>query len=130
MFASLAIKIVEKLFDHAMQERDGEKIRLHEHNRMLTNRARLTNLDELILSYIERGAPFAFEKLANKFEDKVDCIAKRLSVFVAYGFINIKNNIISLDEKYKPIAADITVNSMDETVMFQLKDTDHYQRIR
>lgn len=122
MLASLAIKIVEKLFDHAMQERDGETIRLHEHNLMLTNRARLTNVDELILSYIERESPMSFEKLSDKFEGKIGCLAKRCSVFVAHGFVNINNNIISLNDKYKPIADDISHNSMDETVIILPKD--------
>ena len=122
MFASLAIKIVEKLFDHAMQQRDGEKIRLHEHNLMLTNRARLTNVDEMILSFIESNAPMSFETLAAKFDGKIDCLAKRISVFIAFGFINLDKNIISLTEKYKPIAAEIGKNSMDETIFIEAKD--------
>ena len=125
MFASLAIKIVEKLFDHAMQQRDEEKIRLHEHNRMLTNRARLTNTDELVLSFIERSAPMDFQKVAEKFPN-VDCLPKRIAVFVAFGFVELNNNIISLAPKYKPIAEEIGQNSTDITI-FEVPANDDTQ---
>ena len=115
MISGIVIKIVEKLFDAAMQERDEEKIRLHEENKMLTNRARLTNTDELILSFIERCAPLDVQKVADQFPD-VDCLAKRIAVFVAYGFVETKNNILSLDDKYKPIAEEISKNSSDVTI--------------
>jgi predicted transcriptional regulator len=89
---------------------------------MLTNRARLTNVDEMILSFIEKNSPMSFDTLADKFEGKVDCLAKRISVFVAYGFINLDKNIISLNDKYKSIAAEISQNSMDETIYIPVKD--------
>tara|TARA_S200002703_G_C3642444_1_gene197236 strand:- start:83 stop:463 length:381 start_codon:yes stop_codon:yes gene_type:complete len=122
MIADLIIKIVCKLFDRAMKEHDQEQIRLHEHRIMLTNRAKLTSSDELVISWIERNAPLSFEDLGKRF-DTVNCLAKRVSVLMAYGFINMEKGIISLSDKYKPIAAEISTSSTDQTIVFHKDDT-------
>ena len=121
MLADLIIKIVEKLFDTAMQMRDDEKLRLHEYNRMLTNRARLSGVDEAILSYIEEEAPLTVNEVAEKFN--VECVGKRLSLFGAFGFISIDNDIIMLDPVYKPIAQEIAHNAVHEVVVVNVDKT-------
>ena len=115
MLADLIIEVVEKLFNSAMKARDGEKVKLHEHNRMLTSRARLTSVDKSILGHIEKEAPLTMEDVTNKFN--VECVSKRISLFEALGFINVEKYIITIAPLYKPIADKISHNSADETII-------------
>lgn len=116
MLASLAIKIVEKLFDRAMEQRDKSNLLAEKHAAMLTNRARLTSTDERILSFIERKRKLTFDELSEHFPD-VDCLAKRVSIFVAYGFCEMENLIIEITDEYKPLADKIASSSTDETIL-------------
>ena len=118
MIADLVIKIVEKLFNSAMEQRDEEKIKLFEQNKMLMNRARLTSSDELIVSFIERRAPLQFDKLVENF-GHIDCLAKRVAMLGAYGFVKVNNDIIDLEEDYREIAAVIIANSTDQTIVLK-----------
>jgi hypothetical protein len=120
MLANLAIKIVEKLFDKAMEERDDGNVLQAMREKMLTNRARLTSTDELILSWIERNSPLTFDSLFVKFPN-ADCLAKRVTILTAYGFCTMSNGIIEITEEYKPLADKIASSSLDETII-QIKD--------
>ena len=122
IISGVVIKLVEKLFDHAMTQRDTDKIIQHEQNIMLVNRARLTSTDELVLSHIERHAPLTFEQLDKAFS-KVTCLAKRVELFGAHGFTEMDNGIINITDKYSPLASDISKSSVDQTIIVSKDDT-------
>jgi hypothetical protein len=115
MLESLLLKVVEMVLGSVLEKRDEEKLRVHHENEMLSARARLTSSDELVLSWIERRTVLTLEELTEKFP--FDCMAKRVALLAALGFVTVRDNIVELAEEYKPLARDIADNSVDQTIV-------------
>lgn len=116
MIQAVVLKVVEMLLGSILEKRDSEKLQVHHERQMLESRARLTSSDELVLSWIERNEVTTFETLVTQFPD-YDCIAKRVALFAALGFVRVRGEIIELADDYKAIALAVAKDSTDQTVV-------------